>query len=336
VGPSGVVEVDPLSVDAGSALLGFEAMTMHASLLQCSDHAFDHSVLLRAVWCDELLPQAVTAHEARIGPRGEHKAVVGPQQERRRDAPERPEPRDQRLLERRHRRRRPAASRELPAEQFARVTVDDKRQGLPTITTCPDAAQIRHPAFVRYGGYRRQRLDARAMPNGPLSYLLAHQLEYPLNVVLFEARKASDSSIAKRGFGLDHLLDRCGISILNLRFRFHRLVVDRTPRNLEPTTALRHRNGEAVLSQAPPDLKDHVSSLLAKQGVQFFRARSFNIASPYASCRALGCDSYRSRMSSGLVFRAFSIPALAWSLQDSISEGGRSNRLDDPVTLVFP
>ena len=62
--------------------------------------------------------------EACIGPRCEHQAVVGSQQERRRHASERPEPRDQRLLERRHRRRCPAASRELPAEQFACVTVN--------------------------------------------------------------------------------------------------------------------------------------------------------------------------------------------------------------------
>ena len=69
MGPTGVVEADPLS-----------------------DDALDHSVLLRAMRRDELLPEAITAHEARIGPRGEHQPVVGSQQERRRDASARPEP----------------------------------------------------------------------------------------------------------------------------------------------------------------------------------------------------------------------------------------------------
>ena len=137
MGPTGVVEADPLSDDTRGVLLGFEAMTMHALLFQRSDDAFDHAVLLWAVRRDELLSKPITAHETRIGPRGEDQAVVGPQQEGRRDASERPEPRDQRLLECRHRRRRPAASRELPAEQFARVTVDDQGQGLPAVPARP-------------------------------------------------------------------------------------------------------------------------------------------------------------------------------------------------------
>ena len=99
MGPTGVVEADPLCDDARGVLLGLEAMTVYALLLQGSDDALDHSVLLRAMRRDELLPEAITAHEARIGPRGEHQPVVGSQQERRRDASERPEPRDQRLFE---------------------------------------------------------------------------------------------------------------------------------------------------------------------------------------------------------------------------------------------
>jgi hypothetical protein len=58
-------------------LLGLEAMTVYALLLQGSDDALEHSVLLRTVRRDELLPEAITAHEARIGPRGEHQPVVG-------------------------------------------------------------------------------------------------------------------------------------------------------------------------------------------------------------------------------------------------------------------
>ena len=168
MGPWGVVEADPLSDDARGVLLGLEAMTVYALLLQGPGDALDHAVLLWAMRRDELLPETITAHEARIGPRGEHQPVIGPQQERRRDASERPEPRDQRLLERRHRRRRPAASRELPAEQFARVTVDDQRHGLPAITARPDAAEVRRPPCVGCPRHRGQRLDPRSMTTARL------------------------------------------------------------------------------------------------------------------------------------------------------------------------
>jgi len=125
VGPTGVVEADPLCDDTRGVLLGFKAMTMDALLFQSSDNAFNHSILLRAVRCDELLLEAVTAHEARVGPRGKNEPVVRPQQERRGNASQRLEPRDQRLLKRRHSGSRSAASRELPAKEFSCVAIDD-------------------------------------------------------------------------------------------------------------------------------------------------------------------------------------------------------------------
>ncbi len=46
MGPTVVVEADPLSDDPRGVLLGFEAMTMNALLFQRPDDAFDHAVLL--------------------------------------------------------------------------------------------------------------------------------------------------------------------------------------------------------------------------------------------------------------------------------------------------
>ena len=175
MGPTGVVGADPLSDDTRGVLLGFKAMMMDALLFQRLDDAFDHAVLLRAVRRDELLPKTITTHEARISPRREHQPVVRPQQERCRNASQRPEPHDQRLLERRHRRRCSAASRELPAKEFSRVTVDHESLGLPAITARPDAAQIRCPAFVRRRCHRWQRLDAGSMPDGSLANLPARK-----------------------------------------------------------------------------------------------------------------------------------------------------------------
>jgi hypothetical protein len=113
VGPTGVVEADPLSDDTRVVLLGFKAMTMYALLLQRSDHTLYHSVLLRTVRRNELLAKAVAAHDPRVCPRGEDQPVIRPQEERPVDAPEATESCDQRLLERRRCRRRSAASRDL-------------------------------------------------------------------------------------------------------------------------------------------------------------------------------------------------------------------------------
>lgn len=135
--PTVVVEADPLCDATRGVLLGFEAMTMYALFFQCSDDPLDHAAVLRAVRRDELLSEPVTACEARIGPRVEDEPNVRPQQERLGNASERSEPRDQRLLERDHRRRCLTASRELPTEELSRVKVDDESQSLPAITASP-------------------------------------------------------------------------------------------------------------------------------------------------------------------------------------------------------
>jgi hypothetical protein len=46
-------------------LQGFEAAPVYALLLERSNHALDHAVLLRAVRRDDLLAQSVTAHQHR-------------------------------------------------------------------------------------------------------------------------------------------------------------------------------------------------------------------------------------------------------------------------------
>jgi len=63
MGPSMVVELNPISDRAAGMLQRFEAMTMHALLLERADHALDHPVLLRAVRRDELLTQVIAAHQ---------------------------------------------------------------------------------------------------------------------------------------------------------------------------------------------------------------------------------------------------------------------------------
>ena len=56
---------DPVADDAVGVLDALEAVAVNALLLERSDDALDHTVLLRAVRGDELLPQPIAAHQRR-------------------------------------------------------------------------------------------------------------------------------------------------------------------------------------------------------------------------------------------------------------------------------
>lgn len=76
-----VVEGDPVINHLSSVNLTLETMSVHALLLQCSDHSLHDDVPLRVVWRDQLPPQATTVHQPRIVATGEHQAVVKSQRE---------------------------------------------------------------------------------------------------------------------------------------------------------------------------------------------------------------------------------------------------------------
>jgi len=75
-----VVKAYPVADDAAGMLDRLEAVPMHALFLERADHPFDHAVLLRAVRRNELLAQAVAAHEGSVAARGENQAVVRAQE----------------------------------------------------------------------------------------------------------------------------------------------------------------------------------------------------------------------------------------------------------------
>lgn len=52
--------------DAAGMLQGFKAVPGGALLLQRPDESFNHAILLRTMRRDELLPQAVAAHQRRV------------------------------------------------------------------------------------------------------------------------------------------------------------------------------------------------------------------------------------------------------------------------------
>lgn len=70
--PAVVIEANPVTNDETGVLQCFEAMSMSALLLQGSDDAFDHAILLRAMRRDELLLQPVTTDQRCVTTAGEH------------------------------------------------------------------------------------------------------------------------------------------------------------------------------------------------------------------------------------------------------------------------
>ena len=157
MGSSVVVKADPISGRPAGVLQRLEAIPVRALRFQGSNHALDHAVLLGAVGRDEFLAQAIASNQGRVASAGEHKAVVGSQKERLWHLAQRPESRNQRVLERRLRGLRSTAARQMPAQQLPTAAVDDQRQRRAAITSSPNPAKIRRLAFVRPLRHRQKR-----------------------------------------------------------------------------------------------------------------------------------------------------------------------------------
>lgn len=71
-----VVELYPVADHTRGVLLCFEAVPVDALFLECADESLDHSVLLRAMRCDELLFESITAHQPSVRAASEDQAVV--------------------------------------------------------------------------------------------------------------------------------------------------------------------------------------------------------------------------------------------------------------------
>ena len=81
MGSAGIVEVDPISDCSCCVLQAFEAVSMYALLFECPNHTLDHSVLLRTMWRDELLFEAIASNEPRVITARKNQTIVRPKQE---------------------------------------------------------------------------------------------------------------------------------------------------------------------------------------------------------------------------------------------------------------
>lgn len=122
---SGVVEADPVADGACRVLDAVEALAVDALFLQRSDHALDHAVLLGAMWCDELLLQPIASDQSGIAARCEDQPIVGPQKELACHLAQSAEPGDEGMLQGTGGGGRLSGARQMPAQQFAGMAVDE-------------------------------------------------------------------------------------------------------------------------------------------------------------------------------------------------------------------
>jgi len=81
VGSAVIVEVDPVSDCSCCVLKALESMPMNALLLEGSDDAFNHSILLRAMRGYELLFEAITTNKPRVIAARKNQSIIGTQKE---------------------------------------------------------------------------------------------------------------------------------------------------------------------------------------------------------------------------------------------------------------
>ena len=81
MGSAVIVEVDLISDCSCCVLKAFEAMPMNALLLEASDDAFNHSILLRTMGRDELLFMSIGSNKTRVIAARNNQTIVGPKQE---------------------------------------------------------------------------------------------------------------------------------------------------------------------------------------------------------------------------------------------------------------
>ena len=81
MGSAVIVEVDPISDYSRCVLKAFKAIPMDALLFKCTDNMCDHSVLLRTMWRDEFLFQAVAVNQTCVVAIGKNEAIIRAQKE---------------------------------------------------------------------------------------------------------------------------------------------------------------------------------------------------------------------------------------------------------------
>jgi len=156
--PALVVKPNPVTDDSICMLQGLKPLTMNTLLFKGSDYTLDHPVLLGTVWRDELLLQTIASNQGREASVGEDQAIVRAQQEVLLHSAQGSKPSNQGLLQGRFSRSGFARTRQMPAQKLSGVAVDYQRQGHPTISARPDAAEVCGPAVIRRNRHRRKRL----------------------------------------------------------------------------------------------------------------------------------------------------------------------------------
>ena len=144
----GVVPLDPLS--NGSAGFGevAEVVLPNTLLLETAKEALHEPVLLRRLGSHELLAQTVVVAGGAKAPALEDQAIVAAYQRRRTVGTQRTEPRQASLLERTFGFLRATAQSELKTSDLAVVTIYDRGQMSPAVSSAWNVRDIDGPPLV--------------------------------------------------------------------------------------------------------------------------------------------------------------------------------------------
>jgi len=170
VRPFRVVPIDPPPNHAPSFPEAREVVLPGALLLQAAKESLDETVLLRRVRRDELLFQSVVSAGATKPAALEDEAIVRANDRRVSSWPQSSEPADTRLFECPLGFSSASSERELIADDFAVMAIDDGGQVCPAVTTARDMRQVHGPPLVASFGLATPAANSRSRRVGALMH----------------------------------------------------------------------------------------------------------------------------------------------------------------------
>ena len=149
-----VVAMDPGAEFHSGVFDGLEAVAPGEFFFECFDESFAEPVLLRGIWGDVFLFEAVVIDDGTVLARTEDEAVVVAKQHVFWRAAQGSEARQQRFFQSPFCRFGAAGEFQGMTEHFTRAAVDDRHEHAPAISAAVDHGKIGRPALVWHGGNR--------------------------------------------------------------------------------------------------------------------------------------------------------------------------------------
>jgi hypothetical protein len=207
-----VVPLDPVPNDLPRLLKRLERVLPDTLLFQTPKEPFDQPILLRRIGRNELLLQPIVSTGLPKLTTLEDQPIVAAEN-RRSNRAQRPEPLETGRFDSAFRLLRPASQRQLIANQFPVMAINDGREMGPAILATGDICHIHRPPFVAPTGLTCPAPNTRAWSGEALMHepaLLAQDSIHRLaiyGVPVSESQQHPQPPISERGMLLDQLAE---------------------------------------------------------------------------------------------------------------------------------